>query len=165
MSVELGVLVFPGRRTANQVLAEVRQGQHAWIEDVAVVERNKRGRYTVHNTWTQNEDDRLGVGIGAAIGALFATVLGRAGIVAGAAVGAVGGAFVGTSFDLAEYDPRLKEVGKALEPNTSVMMLCAEPTDVDAFVAIFSANGAKLTRSSLSENQARQLTAALRSGQ
>jgi uncharacterized membrane protein len=165
MSVELGVFVFRGRHTAKQVLAEVRQGEFAWIEDVAVVERNKRGRFTVHSTWAQNEGDRKGIGMGAAIGTLVGVMLGPAGIVAGAAVGAVGGGLLGATIDLAQYDPRLEDVGKALEPDTSALMLWTEPTDVEAFVATIREHGGKLIRSSLSEKQARKLKAALRTEQ
>lgn len=165
MSIELGVFVFHGQHVAKEVLKEVREGQHAWIEDVAVVERNKRGRLTVHSTWAQNEDDRKGIKLGAATGALVGALLGPAGIVAGAVIGATGGGMVGAGIDLAEYDPRLADVGKSLEPDTSALMLWAEPTDVEAFVATFRAHGAKLIRSSLSEKQARKLKAALRSDQ
>jgi uncharacterized membrane protein len=162
MPVELGVFVFPGRHTAKQVLGEVREGGFAWIEDVAVVERNKRGRFSVHSSWAQSEHDRKGLGLGAATGALIGALLGPAGLVAGAVVGATGGGLVGAGIDLAEYDQRLEDVGKALEPDTSALMLWAEPTDVEAFVATFRAHRAKLIRSSLSDKQARKLKAALR---
>lgn len=163
MSVELGVFVFPGQHTAKQVLDEVRKGDYAWIEDVAVVERNKRGRLTVHSTWAQNEDDRKGIGMGSAIGALVGVLLGPAGVVVGATIGAAGGGLVGGSIDLAQYDQRLEDIGKALEHDTSALMLWTEPTDVEAFVASIKSHGGKLLRSSLSEKQARKLKAALRS--
>ncbi len=72
---------------------------------------------------------------------------------------------VGAGIDIAEYDPRLEDVGKALEPDTSALMLWSEPTDVEAFVATFRAHEAKLIRSSLSEKQARKLKAALKPDQ
>ncbi|HEY7036421.1 MAG TPA: DUF1269 domain-containing protein [Thermomicrobiales bacterium] len=162
MPVELGVFVFRGRHTAKQVLGEVREGGFAWIEDVAVVERNTRGRLSVHSTWAQNEDDRKGLGLGALTGALVGVLMGPAGVVVGAAVGATGGGLVGSGIDIAQYDPRLEDVAKALEPDTSALMLWAQPTDVEAFVAAFRAHGAKLIRSSLSDKQARKLRAALR---
>jgi uncharacterized membrane protein len=165
MPVELAVFVFRGRHTAKQVLDEVREQNLAWIKDVAVVECNKRGRLSVHSTWAQNEHDRKGIGVGTATGAVIGALLGPAGVVIGAAIGGAGGAVVGSSMDLAEYDPRLEEVGRALEPDTSGLMLWAEPTDVEAFVATFRAHEAKLIRSSLSEKQARKLKAALRAEQ
>jgi uncharacterized membrane protein len=165
MAIELGVFVFHGRHVAKQVLKEVREENYAWIEDVAVIERNKRGRLTVHSTWAQNEDDRKGIKLGAATGALVGALLGPAGIVAGAIVGGTGGGLVGAGIDIAEYDPRLADVGKSLEPDTSALMLWAEPTNVEAFVATFRVHGAKLIRSSLSDKQARKLRAALRPDQ
>src|SRR5262245_32665242 len=66
--VELGVFVFPGRHAAKQALDEVRERELAWIEDVAVVERPKRGPVSVHSTWAQNEADRKGLGLGALTG-------------------------------------------------------------------------------------------------
>jgi len=162
VSVELGVFVFPGRHAAKQVLGEVRERELAWIKDVAVVERNKRGRVSVHSTWAQNEDDRKGLGLGAVTGALIGALLGPAGLVVGAAVGAAGGGVVGSGIDLGEYDTRLEDVAKELRLDTSALMLWAEPTDVEAFVATFKAHDAKLIRSSLNDKQARKLKAALR---
>ncbi len=54
MSVELGVFVFPGPKTARQVLNEVQDRQLAWIDEVAVVERPRRGPTRVHSSWAQN---------------------------------------------------------------------------------------------------------------
>src|SRR5262245_21258827 len=54
VAVELGVFVFPGRHAAKQALDEVRDRELAWIRDVAVVERPKRGPTSVHSTWAQN---------------------------------------------------------------------------------------------------------------
>jgi uncharacterized membrane protein len=162
MSVELGIFVFHGQRVAKQVLEEVRDQNLAWIKDVAVVERNKRGRVTVHSTWAQNEDDRKGLGLGALTGAFVGALMGPAGIVAGAVFGATGGGLVGSGIELGDYDPRLGEVADALEKDTSALMLWVEPTDVDAFVAVFAWHDAKLIRSSLSEKKARKLKSALR---
>src|SRR5436190_24246463 len=161
MPVELGVFVFRGCHTAEQVLTELRQGQLEWIEDVAVVERGKHGRYSVHSTWAQNEADRKGIRLGAATGALVGALLGPAGIIGGALLCATGGGLVGAGVDVAERDPRLDQVTRALEHDTSALMLWAEPTDVDAFVAAFRSHHAKLIRTSLSDKQARRLKAAL----
>jgi uncharacterized membrane protein len=163
VSVEMGVFVFPGQRAAKQVLDQVRDRGIAWIEDVAVIERNKRGRLNVHSTWAQNEADRKGIGMGAVTGALIGVLLGPGGMVAGAVVGGTGGGLVGAGIDLSEYDPRLKEVANALQHDSSALMLWAEPTDVEAFVATFKEHDAKLIRSSLNDKQARKLRAALRS--
>jgi uncharacterized membrane protein len=162
VSVEMGVFVFAGQHAAAQVLEQVREQGLAWIEDVAVVERNKRGRVSVHSTWAQDEADRKGLGMGAVTGALFGALLGPGGMVAGALVGGTGGGLVGSGIDLTVHDPRLVEVANALQHDTSALMLWAEPTDVEAFVATFKAHNAKLIRSSLSEKQARKLKAALR---
>ena len=158
----MGVFIFPGQHTAKQVIDQVRDQGLAWIQDVAIVERNKRGRLTVHSTWAQNEADRKGLGMGAISGALIGALLGPGGMVAGALVGGTGGGLVGSGIDLSEYDPRLTEVANALLHDTSALMLWAEPTDIEAFVATFKAHNAKLIRSSLNEKQARKLKAALR---
>lgn len=162
VAVELGVFVFPDRHSAKQAIREVRDRNLAWIEDVAVIERPKRGPVSVHSSWAQNETDRKGIGLGALTGALVGALLGPAGIVVGAAAGGVSGGLVGAGIDVIEYDRRLADIAEALEPNTSALMLWASPNEVDAFVAVFRARNAKLLRSSLSDKRARQLRAALR---
>ena len=96
-------------------------------------------------------------------GALEGVLLGPAGVVVGATIGAAGGGLVGGTIDLAQFYERPADVGKALEHDTSALMLWTEPNDVDAFVANIRSHGGKLLRSSLSEKQARKLKAALRS--
>jgi uncharacterized membrane protein len=161
MAVELAVFVFPGRRTAKQALDEVRDRELAWIEDVAVVERPRHGPASVHSTWAQNEKDRKGLGLGALTGALVGVLLGPAGIVAGAVVGGAGGGLVGAGMDVVSMDRRLGDLAAALQPDTSALMLWADPSDAEGFVAVFRAHDAKLIRSSLSEKQARRLKQAL----
>jgi uncharacterized membrane protein len=161
VAVELGVFVFPGRHSAKQVLAEVRERDLAWIRDVAVVERPNRGPVTIHSTWAQNEADRKGLGLGALAGALVGLLLGPGGVVVGAAVGSAAGGLIGAGADFVEFDRRLAELADALKPDSSALMLWADPTDVEEFVAVFRAHDAKLVRSSLTEKQARRLKAAL----
>jgi uncharacterized membrane protein len=161
VAVELGVFVFPGRHAAKQALDEVRGRELAWIKDVAVVERPKRGPVSIHSTWAQNERDRKGLGLGALTGALVGSLLGPGGAAVGALIGSAGGSLVGTGMDHVGFDRRLAELGEALQPDTSALMLWADPADVDAFVAVFKDRHGKLIRSSLSERQARRLKVAL----
>jgi uncharacterized membrane protein len=161
MAVELGVFVFPGQHAAEQALGEVRERELAWIKDVAVVERPARGPVSVHSTWAQNEADRKGLGLGALTGALVGALLGPGGVVVGALVGSTTGGLVGAGIDFVEFDRRLAELADALAPDSSALMLWADPTDVEAFVGVFRSHDAKLVRSSLSEKQARRLKAAL----
>jgi uncharacterized membrane protein len=162
VSVELGVFVFPGRHSAKRALDEVRERELAWIKDVAIVERPIRGPVSIHSTWAQNEANRKGLGLGALTGALVGVVLGPGGVAVGALVGGTAGDLIGAGVDFVAFDRRLTEIADALEPDSSALMLWADPTDVDAFVGVFQDHHAKLVRSSLTERQARRLKAALK---
>jgi uncharacterized membrane protein len=163
VAVEMGVFVFPGQHEAKQALGEVRDRELAWIKDIAIIERPLRGPVSIHSTWAQDEADRKGLGLGALTGALVGTLLGPGGIMVGALVGSAAGGLVGAGMDMVEFDRRLDEIARALVPDSSALMLWADPTDVEAFVAVFRSHDAKLVRSSLTEKQARRLKAALKS--
>ena len=78
-----------------------------------------------------------------------------------AAVGSAAGGLIGAGTDFVEFDSRLAELADALQPDSSALMLWADPNDVEEFVAVFRAHDAKLVRSSLTDKQARRLKAAL----
>jgi uncharacterized membrane protein len=162
MAVDLGVFVFRGHGKAKRVLDEVKEKQLAWLGDVGVIERGKHGRVTVHSSWAQNERDRKGLGWGALGGALLGALLGPGGVLAGLLVGGAAGGVAGTAIDLGAFDKRLSEIGDELKPDSSALMLWAEPAHVDAFVAEFRHHGARLIRSSLTDKEARRLREALR---
>jgi hypothetical protein len=63
MSVEHGVFVFLGRHSVKQVPDDGRKRFPVSIEDVAAIDRKKRGWLAAHSTWMQKDDDHLGTGM------------------------------------------------------------------------------------------------------
>ena len=68
-------VVFNGKRTARKALdtLEDHAPAYVWIDDVAVLARNKLGFVSIYSTWAQ--DDR-NIGAGASWGMITGALLG-----------------------------------------------------------------------------------------
>lgn len=130
-------LIFEGRRTAQKALDTLEDNfpTYGWIDDVAIVSRNKLGYLSVHSTWAQ--DDRNvegGIGWGALTGGLLGALLGPGGALAGALGGAFTGGLVGTGINMDLNDPNLNKFANRLKKNSSALILVAEQATVEEFV-------------------------------
>ena len=57
---------FKGKKTALKTfhMLEDYPAENYWIDDTAVVSRNKHGHLRVHSTWAQDESGKTGLGRG-----------------------------------------------------------------------------------------------------
>jgi uncharacterized membrane protein len=119
--------VFDGQDTAKQNLKDAKSaGAFEGYEIVAqaIVEQDPKGKVHVH------EPGKGGVGavVGGAAGGLLALIGGPVGLLAwtvgGAVVGGVAGKYLGRPFSKGD----LKEIGEAMNPDTSGILLLLEDT-------------------------------------
>ena len=157
--------VFDGRKTARKALdtVEDRDTAYVWIDDVAVLSRNKHGSIRVHSTWAQDDSDvGAGAGFGALTGGLIGMLLGPGGALAGAAVGGSLGALMGASDEIAFDDPRLDEFAEELSSDTSALVLVGEEATLADYVSAFEPFGGKIIETGLNEKDIKALRKALR---
>lgn len=109
-----------------------------------LVEQDAKGKVHIHETGRGG----LGAAIGAGSGAVLGLIGGPAGLlawtVAGTAIGGVAGKYLGRAIPKGD----LKEIGEALTPNTSVLLMLLEDTESEGVInsmAGYSANVVTLT--------------------
>ena len=157
--------VFDGRKTARKALdsLEDRDTVYVWIDDVAVLSRNKHGSIRVHSTWAQDDSDvGAGAGFGALTGGLIGMLLGPGGALAGAAIGGSLGALMGASDEIAFDDPRLDEFADALSKDTSALILVGEEATLAEYVSAVEPFGGNIIETDLNEKDIKALRKALR---
>jgi uncharacterized membrane protein len=117
--------VFDGARTAQKVLYKLEDSPtaHIWIDDVAMISKNKLGFVRINSTWAQNNLGAAGFGWGAFTGALLGAMTGPGGALAGATMGGSLYGLLGASVDLARDDPNLNKFAKSLKKDTSALVL------------------------------------------
>lgn len=139
MSADLIVLRFHGTYTAQQSMVAVRALQevrHAWIEDVAVVERHASGRLSTHTTHGSVTGGAIWGGLtGIIVGLLFPP----AGILGLWVVGLAAGAGVEALTKEHGLDESMLERVKASlsEKGTSALVLIGAVGDVDEMTRAF----------------------------
>ena len=160
---EFRAYVFDGRKSAQQALDTVDETMsttgYGWLDDVAVVSRSKHGFIRVNSTWAQSDTNvKGGIGWGAITGGLIGALAGPEGALAGTIGGGSLGGFIGSGIDFTVADPRLEELAASLEDDTSALLLVGESPVADAFVDAFSATGASLIETALTDAQVDELT-------
>lgn len=120
-----GVIVaaYTQEEAADEVLEKVKEAKKAetfqyW--DAAVIRLDERGRYYLHED--KDMSTPKGAGIGAVVGGLIGIAGGPAGVILGSGVGAAIGMFVANA-DGGIKDERFEEVGQALEPSNSALII------------------------------------------
>jgi len=124
---------FDGQKTAKQTFKEARKAgllDGYAIVVQAIVEKNKKGKVTV------NEAGKGGLGatVGAVGGGLLSLIGGPAGLLAWTVGGAVVGGFAGKHLGQPIAKGELKELGKALTPDSSAVLLLLEDVYTEAAV-------------------------------
>ena len=159
-------VVFDGKKTATEALYTLEDSGtvYVWIDDVAVLSRNKYGSTRVHSTWAQDDSDvGAGLGWGALTGALIGVLFGPGGALAGAAIGGSLGAMWGLGDEIAFDDPRLDEFAEALSNDTSALILVGDDvTIMDNFVTAIGPFGGKIIETDLNEKDIKALRKALK---
>lgn len=159
-------VIFNGKRTAGKALEtlEDRGGPPiGWINDVAVVSRNKLGFVSIHSTWAQ-DDSAVGAGAawGIVTGALLGMLAGPGGALAGAAAGGSMGALIGIGSEVAFDDPRLDDFASSLAKDTSALVLVGEKPTIADFGSIVEPLGGKVVKTDLDEKDVKAIRKALK---
>jgi uncharacterized membrane protein len=120
-----GVIVaaYTSEETAEEVLKRVEAAKKDksfdyW--DAAVVRLDERGRYYLNEA--KDMSTPKGAGIGAVIGGVIGIAGGPAGVILGSGLGAAIGMFAANA-DAGIKDERFEEVGHALEPDNSALII------------------------------------------
>ena len=154
--------VFADQQTAGETVNALKDSdalEGYEIDAQAVVEQDENGKVHIH------QPGRGGVGgtIGAVTGGLLGLIGGPAGVLAlsaaGAAIGGVAGHYLGQSIPKED----LEELGAALSPDTSAMLLLLEDTYSEGVVndmSGYNANVVTLTMGSELSGQIAQYKAA-----
>ena len=156
---------FDGKKTASKALhtLEDHAPDYVWIDDVAVVSRNKHGSIRVHSTWAQDDSAvGAGAGLGAVTGGLIGSLLGPGGALAGAAVGGSLGASLGALGEVAVEDPKLDDFAASLVNDTSALVLVGEETTLADFVTAVEPYGGRIVETDLDEDDIKAIRKALK---
>jgi uncharacterized membrane protein len=158
-------VVFNGRRTARKALdtLEDHAPAYVWIDNVAILARNKLGFVSIYSTWAQ-DDRNVGAGAswGMITGALLGLIAGPGGALAGAAAGGSMGALMGIGSEVVLDDPRLDAFAQALEKDTSALVLVGEKPTIADFGAIVEPLGGKVVKTDLNEKDVDAIRKALK---
>ena len=157
--------VFNGKKTAGKAFdtLEDHMPVYPWIDDAAVVSRNKLGFTRIHSTWAQDDSAvGVGTGVGAVTGALLGVLLGPGGALAGAAAGGSLGAMVGVGDEVAFDDPRLDDFAASLAKDTSALILVGEKPSLADFTSAVQPFGGKVIETNLDDKDVKALRKALK---
>lgn len=138
MSADLIVLKFDstyGGQSALSAVAALEELNYAWMEDVAIVERHKSGRYSTHTTHGSVTGGFLWGGLaGMLLGLLFPPV----GFLALWGLGAGTGALVEKLTKETGLDKdMLRDVHDMLDKDTSALVLIGASGDADQMARAF----------------------------
>jgi len=156
--------VFNGKKTAGRAFdtLEDHMPVYPWIDDAAVVSKNKLGFTRIHSTWAQDDSAvGVGTGVGALTGALLGVLLGPGGVLAGAAAGGSMGAMFGVGSEIAFDDPRLDEFAASLTKDTSALILVGEKVSIADFTSAVTPFGGKVIETNLDDKDIAALKKAL----
>jgi uncharacterized membrane protein len=157
--------VFNGKKTAGKAFdtLEDHMPTYSWIDDAAVVSKNKLGFTRIHSTWAQDDSAvGVGTGLGVVTGALLGALLGPAGAAAGAAVGGSMGAASGVASEIALDDPRLDAFTASLAKDTSALILVGEKPSLLDFTSAVEPFGGKVIETNLDDKDIKALKNALK---
>jgi uncharacterized membrane protein len=157
--------VFNGKKTASKAFdtLEDHMPAYPWIDDAAVVSKNKLGFTRIHSTWAQDDSAvGVGTGLGVVTGALVGALLGPTGAAAGAAMGGSMGAVSGAASNLAFDDPRLDDFTASLAKDTSALILVGEKPSLLDFTSAVEPFGGKVIETNLDDKDIKALKNALK---
>ncbi len=173
MSLDFAVAQFEGEGTAVQRYAAAKErsrGDAKWTHETGFVEHHHGGHIVLRGTFAGryldvDESDHVSqraAGEGAVAGGLVGVLLGPAGIALGIVVGGVIGAQAGTPSDV-EPEPQVlaDQLRAAVPRSSSALVLIAPGPDVDEMLAALGEDAQRVTRQTLTEDQAARLEASL----
>ena len=163
MPIEMAVVTFEGTHTAERELSSLRASRDdAWLTEVAVLEHHRGGRFSMKAT-TPDYGEKGHVGAGASIGGLTGLALGAIagplGLVFWGTMGAMSGGALGDTGSKGAFDPLVEQVKDALPRNSSALILAAEPSTAEEFIAAAGADR-QVSRQQLTDEQVEHLSEA-----
>lgn len=162
--IRFKAFTFEGKKTAAKAFRTLEDfsPEYYWIDDVAVLSRNKHGHTRVHSTWAQDETGEAGLGWGAITGGLIGMLAGPGGALAGAAVGGGLMGVIGASTDVLLDDPKLDEFASALDKDTSALVLVSEEATLADFMTAVEPFGGEAIDTDIDEDDIKALRKALK---
>lgn len=155
--IQIIVAAFNDPDAAGAVMADLKEGKREGligIIDAAVVVKNTKGKLKITDAKRRS---RKGLVTGGVVGGLIGLVLAPP-VTAIAAGGSVIGALVG-KLRSAPLKAEMKDLGEALQPNTSAIIAIIEHTWVEKLEAALMDAGAQLIRDAIKADIAEQLEA------
>ena len=152
---------FEGKDTASDNLKAIKSSGDLdgyKIDAQAVVDQDEKGKVKIHEPGKGG----VGAGVGAAVGGLLGLLGGPAGVLALGAAGAAIGGGAGHYFGRAIPKEDLEELGAALTPDSSALLILLEDTqseDVINSMSGYNANVVTLTVGSELSGQIASYTA------
>lgn len=164
---DLVVASFKGEEVADQVLNKLQQMQKEHLidlEDACVVVRDKKGKIHLKQAV---DLVRLGALGGATWGVLFGALVGLlmlnplVGLATGAVVGASAGALSGALSDYGIDDDFMSSMSEAIEAGSSALFVLIRRVNFDKVLPELKPFGAKILKTSLTNEQEERLKKAL----
>jgi len=154
------VAVFKDDISAEESLVQLKQlkrQQSVDFQAAAVIRRDPDGRLHVDEAGDLSGGE--GAGFGAILGGIIGLIGGPAGVVAGAGAGALVGGLAARVYDAGISNRRLLEIGDALLPATSAVVVILEEAQVEMARKEMADLGAKVFVESLAADIAEHLAA------
>jgi uncharacterized membrane protein len=170
MMSELVAIAYPDVNRAEEVLTTLGQLQQVYLidlDDACYVTKDAQGKVKLHQAFPTTGAGAAG---GAVFGGLMGLLLGTfvlmpiAGAAIGAGLGAGAGALAGHWSEFGIDDNFIKQLGAALQPNTSAIIVLVHRSTPDKVVPEVSKYGGTVLRTSLSKENEAKLQAALTQG-
>jgi uncharacterized membrane protein len=154
------VAAFKDDISAEESLDQMKQLKRQKAVDfqaAAVIRRDREG--SIHVDEAGDLGGGEGAGIGAILGGVIGLIGGPAGVVAGAGAGALVGGLTARIYDAGISNKRLKEIGDALLPRTSAVVVILEEAEVEMARKEMIDQGAEVFVESLAAEIAEHLAA------
>jgi uncharacterized membrane protein len=167
---ELVAIAYPDRNRAEEVLSALVRMQKSYLvdlEDACIVTKDAEGKVKLQQALPTTSAGAAG---GAFFGGLMGMLLGAfvlmplAGLAVGAGLGAGAGAIAGHLSDYGIDDNFIKQLGAALQPNSSAIIVLLRRSTPDKVIPEISQYGGTVLRTSFSKENEAKLQAALTQG-
>ncbi len=157
--IRILVAAFRDDISAEEALVQLKQlkrQEAIRFREGAVVSRDEKDRLHIHEAGDVSGGE--GASFGALLGAMIGIIGGPAGVVAGAGTGALVGGLTAKIYDAGIADERLVEIGQALTPGTSAVVLILEADQLDLVAKEMQDQGATIFVESLAAQIAAHLS-------
>jgi uncharacterized membrane protein len=157
--LEMVAITFDGAHVAERTLSELREKrQDPWLAEVAIVEHDVDGRYSVKAKNPDVDKDKTGKGaaIGGLTGLFVGAIGGPFGLLLWSSVGALTGAGIGASKESA-FLPMVERLKARLAPGASMLVLVGETPALNGLESAVGAPPDNVLREPLTSEQAEEL--------